>query len=364
VLAVALALTGCAADSISDGVIEPSFDDKSDIYSDIAAAESLDFGDRAEGVFDRDLQFFAYKFHAADGAKVSAEVTQRGSSRDLDTTMFLYRLADGAHPTRIASDDDEGWGSLSEIADFELYSEASYAVIIGTKDGAGRGSFGIELRCENGACTVPEPACDSARHAEIMECVADNAGEYGYEAELHEVLADACMPTDDDCRVWAERAYPPTVGRTVGFLQLAPDPAIEAIVDRVNGSDACPSGDDYGCEFRLAAYEYDTDYSITVEELMAHARLSAPPGPGLFATQNTGESAASDARAFTDVVGITDDLPGLINLLGATPDNASYGRASSRDISWNYGDCGGTMVVADFPDEGLALEMSVFYCSG
>jgi hypothetical protein len=364
-LAIVLALSGCAVDS-SGGVVEPSFDGKSDIYTDLARAGAIDYGQRVTGTFDRDFQFHAYKFSAVEGAEVSAEVTQLGSSRGLDTTLFLYELHGSAHPTRLASDDDDGWGALSAIEAFELHEDGTYALIVGTKDGAGRGNFGFELRCDNGACAPAEPACPVDEQRAIAECVDTNTSEYGFEAELHEVAADACEGggPDPDCQLWTQRAYPPTADRTVGFLQPVSEAAIDALVDRVSRSEVCGHGPDYGCEFRIAAYDYDSDSSITIEELMAHARLSAPPGPGVFAIQQTGESAEEAYRGFASRMGIAEDMPEIIDLIGATPENAVYGSYAGDDIQWNYGDCSGETVVMDFPDEGNAIEISVFYCWG
>src|SRR5262245_64605730 len=56
-----------------------------------------------------------YVFYAADGAKVSLEVTRTGSSTGLDTVLKVYgpRLADGTYPKTLASNEDDGYGKLS-----------------------------------------------------------------------------------------------------------------------------------------------------------------------------------------------------------------------------------------------------------
>jgi 5'-nucleotidase (lipoprotein e(P4) family) len=57
-------------------------------------------------------------FYAAEGTKVSAEVTQAGSSAGLDTVLKIYgpRLADGTYPKTVATDEDAGYGKLSKVS--------------------------------------------------------------------------------------------------------------------------------------------------------------------------------------------------------------------------------------------------------
>jgi 5'-nucleotidase (lipoprotein e(P4) family) len=63
-----------------------------------------------------------YVFYAAEGTKVSLEVTQGGSTSGLDTKLLVYgpRLADGTYPKTLATDEDSGYGKLSKIRDLDI----------------------------------------------------------------------------------------------------------------------------------------------------------------------------------------------------------------------------------------------------
>src|SRR5262245_51040185 len=90
-------LAGCS--SATDGPpVEPSFDSKADSFVDFSSAEDISFGDTVSGTFDQDFQFFIYRFDAAEGAALTAEVTHAGTSSSLNTTMYLYRLERGEDP--------------------------------------------------------------------------------------------------------------------------------------------------------------------------------------------------------------------------------------------------------------------------
>src|SRR5688572_9662107 len=63
-----------------------------------------------------------YVFYAADGAKVTLEVTRGGTAAGLDTQLKVYgpRLSDGTYPKTLATDDDAGYGKLSKIKDLAI----------------------------------------------------------------------------------------------------------------------------------------------------------------------------------------------------------------------------------------------------
>lgn len=73
-----------------------------------------------------------FVFFAAEGAKVSLEVTQGGSTQGLDTVLKVYgpRLADGSYPRTLATDEDAGYGKLSKIKDLSLTYGGFYLVEI------------------------------------------------------------------------------------------------------------------------------------------------------------------------------------------------------------------------------------------
>jgi len=115
-------LIGCTADGLED-----------DGAADIQGEEKADTGPGIEvsarikpGTVDAELSVAVprrgYVFYAAEGTKVSLEVTQGGTSQGLDTVVKLYgpRLADGTYPKTLASDEDAGYGKLSKIRDVEV----------------------------------------------------------------------------------------------------------------------------------------------------------------------------------------------------------------------------------------------------
>ncbi len=129
----------CWACSIQTSIIEPNFDEKGDGFSSsVTDLGSLEFGAETSHAFEADFQFFSFTFDAVRSAEVGIEVTQRGSSRGLDTTLFVYRMAVGQEPRRIAFDDDDGFGALSKLAALRLFTDDRYAVVVGTKNGRGR----------------------------------------------------------------------------------------------------------------------------------------------------------------------------------------------------------------------------------
>ncbi|MBS1120821.1 MAG: hel [Deltaproteobacteria bacterium] len=71
-----------------------------------------------------------YVFFAAEGAKVTVEVTRSGSQTGLDTLVKVYgpRLSDGSYPKTLASDDDAGYGKLSKIKDLTISIPGFYLV--------------------------------------------------------------------------------------------------------------------------------------------------------------------------------------------------------------------------------------------
>ncbi len=71
-----------------------------------------------------------YIFYAAEGTKVTLEVTHAGSAAGLDTQLKVYgpRLSDGSYPKTLATDDDAGYGKLSKIKDLEISIPGFYLV--------------------------------------------------------------------------------------------------------------------------------------------------------------------------------------------------------------------------------------------
>ena len=102
--------------------------------------------------------FHAYELEVAAGAKLGLEVTQRGTSRGLDTTLYVFGPHDeagGWGDAVVAYDDDDGWGELSRIRGLELIQGGTYLVVVGTYSGREAGRYRLVASCEDGQC---EPA--------------------------------------------------------------------------------------------------------------------------------------------------------------------------------------------------------------
>jgi 5'-nucleotidase (lipoprotein e(P4) family) len=102
-----------------------------------------------------------YVFYAAEGAKVTLEVTHGGSDASLDSLLKVYgpRLADGTYPKTIASDEDAGYGKLSRIKDLTISIPGFYLVEL--TGGAGytidhAAHARLKLSCA-GLCDSPLP---------------------------------------------------------------------------------------------------------------------------------------------------------------------------------------------------------------
>jgi hypothetical protein len=139
-------------------MLEPELMGKADVAERVTILGSLDYGEPVSGSFTEDIQFFAYTFKSEKGGEVKIEVTQLGSSRGLDTTMFVYGPIDenGNYPERIADDNDSGWGLLSKVQDLEIETTGQYLVVVGTHNGMGRGDYGLQLDCPNYLCKEGE----------------------------------------------------------------------------------------------------------------------------------------------------------------------------------------------------------------
>jgi hypothetical protein len=150
--ALAGAQAGCGEES-SGPVLQPDLAGKADVAGGVRQLGAVDFAKARVGTFSKDFQFDGYNFVVADGAKVKLEVTHTGTSSALDTTLFLYgpKTASGNYGSRIAQDDDAGWGKLSRLNDVSL-PKGQYLAVVGTKDGSGRGGYRLQLSCLSGVC--------------------------------------------------------------------------------------------------------------------------------------------------------------------------------------------------------------------
>lgn len=381
-----LAFVGCAAPG---DLVEPEFEGpglagKADGFSNIDSTE-MRFGDELDGEFTRDFQYFAYEFEAREDAVIRAEVTQRGTSRSLDTTMFLYRLSATSEPSRIASDDDSGWGAFSRIDDFRLYSEGRYAFVIGTRDSQGRGNFNVSLGCLSGECApeLPaEPACATPmRDSLLRDCVREIGYESGFEIPLDEVAglcADDAVTTayEDHCRAsgspeWCAAGQETIVSECNRYLSTSyaantlagrvediSSPEADELEAYAHESEGCGVSEDSGCGVTLNVYRY-TGNVATMPELFAYVRSRFEVGPGVMAEQDLGGEGLLGIAAWYDM---REPVQDIVNEAGTG--TAHTGSMSDDDFQWNWGDCTADAGVVHYPDTQTFVVITSLFCAG
>ncbi len=158
----ALLLVACAADKpLLDAprLADPS---RADLGGEsLVPIGALAYGGEVTGEFTADDQLDAYTFSAEAGAIITLDNTNRGTSRSLDSTLFLYgpRHESGFYGSEpIAFDDDGGWWLHARVRDFEIPTRGEYLAVLGTYAGLDRGRYRLTLTCESGSCEPPPPS--------------------------------------------------------------------------------------------------------------------------------------------------------------------------------------------------------------
>lgn len=201
-LSALFAAGGCVADTGDAGpLVEPPLSEgKADVGDRVVDRGPLSFGADAapRGSITEDLEFHGYMLSVRPASRVSLEVTQLGSSRTIDTTLFVYgpRKAEGGFGSAsIAFDDDAGWGKLSKLSNLTLEEGGTYLVVVGTRDARGRGSYRLEASCASGECAPVEPvtpgACHPVLKAAIDACINDyleNDPEWFYSTTRRDIV--------------------------------------------------------------------------------------------------------------------------------------------------------------------------------
>jgi hypothetical protein len=198
---IATALVSACTPADENDVLRPLTDDKTDLnLAAITERGTLAFSDEAAGEFDADFEFFGYRFGARAGAQVTVEITQRGTARDLDTTLFVYGPQVTGYSDEIAFDDDSGWGAQSRLEELELPADGVYLIVVGTADGRGRGQFNLALGCDSDSCLMAEEAfsCDEFQDI-VTDCVHEFVDEYLAESDWgYEDCPNGHCPVDED----------------------------------------------------------------------------------------------------------------------------------------------------------------------
>lgn len=199
--ALVLFLAGCS--DRGDPLFPDLADGKADVADRVPVLGALEWGVPVDGEMTEDLEFHGYTLEARAGAVVTVEVTQAGSSRSMDSALFVYgpRGANGGYGSEaIAFDDDSGWGRLSRLRDLELEAGGSYLVVVGTHDGRGRGRYRLKASCPSGECAPDASTCEAATADAVLACVADEVAmaEAGTMSPIDAL--DLCAADAEACR--------------------------------------------------------------------------------------------------------------------------------------------------------------------
>lgn len=155
---IASFLFACGSDADKAEPAEPSLVDGKADGATMRDLGGVGFGE--EGAQQNEIMakgfFHSYQLEVAPGAQFKLEVSQKGTSRGFDSTLWLYGPADedGRFTTDSGQfDDDDGWGLLSRLDEVESETGGTYLVVIGKY--AGEGNYRVYAECLNDSC-VPE----------------------------------------------------------------------------------------------------------------------------------------------------------------------------------------------------------------
>ena len=162
-LVLAPTLLGCAETATEDGGADlAGQDDKGDAVPGIEVQARLRPTAAVDAVLTAAVPRPGYVFYAAEGTKVTLEVTHGGSDAGLDTKLVVYgpRLADGTYPKTVATDDDAGYGKLSKVKDLAISIPGFYLVELTTGASAmpltAPAKARLQIRC-TGVCDSDQP---------------------------------------------------------------------------------------------------------------------------------------------------------------------------------------------------------------
>ncbi len=191
---MALGMGACAADTKGPGLPPPDLAGKADFADRVSMKGELSLDAESltaerSGELTEDFEYHGYRLRTRGDSALRIEITQRGSSRGLDTLLYVYGpYGSGGFQDRLDMDDDEGWGALSRIDAFTAPATGDYLVVVGTHDGIGRGSYNLEAACLTGDCLdgeVPD-SCPGRVQDSIYDCVDEWVSEGGFEDSRHD----------------------------------------------------------------------------------------------------------------------------------------------------------------------------------
>ncbi|MEL6178695.1 MAG: proprotein convertase P-domain-containing protein [Myxococcota bacterium] len=133
---------------------------KSDAADVVSLQGVLGLGDEQarKATISHDLEYHGFELEVRPGAQVTIEVTQRGTTRRIDPTLYVFgpkKEVNGYGDWAVAFDDDSGWGLYPRLRDMVFEEGGSYLIVVGTYNGRGRGNYRLRAVCTGDAC-APE----------------------------------------------------------------------------------------------------------------------------------------------------------------------------------------------------------------
>lgn len=324
----AMALGGCAM-SDKGAPFEPLLAGKADVEERIDRRGALALtGAVAEATDEltEDFELHGYTLAVSAGARIDAEITQRGTARGLDTTLFVYGpLREVGAPERRAFDDDGGWGLLSRVEGVVLPESGHYLVIVGSQDGLGRGRYRLEVSCADDACASEAPrGCPPEAEHWLNHCAQQVLWDAEFEIPRDAAL-EACVSEpelvretyDAPCDVrhpplWClagfaeyERAILPACNELLR-PRYAPPPEPDLVLERVEVSDALLSVidvDDGNDETHVSVRAYRSEDPDAAIADVVEAVRQATGEPSWFRT----EEAPGDFAFYPPYYGLDAD---------------------------------------------------------
>ncbi|MBU0551794.1 endonuclease [Myxococcota bacterium] len=169
-LALLTLIAACQPDAAplteEGALVTPQLDGKSDFAQTVTLHGALSWEAAVEGAFTQHFEFHRYTLNIATPSALRLEITQAGTSRDLDTSLFIFgpRAAEEDAGPLVAQDDNSGWGPHARL-DLSGLPSGEYAVVVGTADALGKGRYRLALTC--GA----PGACEACVDADLGEAV-------------------------------------------------------------------------------------------------------------------------------------------------------------------------------------------------
>ncbi len=179
---IATLLSACGEDSASkEALTLPNLPEpgKTDVIGDTVTMRGrISFEGAVTGGFVEDDQLDGWFFTARAGAVITLDNTNTGTTRALDSTLFLYgpRNAEGYYGAEpLIFDDDSGWGAHARITAFTIPDDGEYLVVMGTYLNIDRGNYRLTLTCAGSSCIIPcDEACPAEDPCSGFTCAGDD----------------------------------------------------------------------------------------------------------------------------------------------------------------------------------------------